>query len=239
MCRTVMSPLPPKKMSSLFFIHLLTSVHLLTVSVTVAGVGVHTDQGTAGVGLITCRNCQGWESWGGEQIIKVTDLTETTPLLRSTTHTATCDGVENFFGKGGIYGVSVACDSHSSSHAEVISGSLTKVQAEQRGDFRRRNPGKDLTFDNMLTSCEDHKDFSHNFPTASRRASESCYDQQYFRIITCVTAGCWQVRIMDSFVLQRICSKSGNRRKTDWRWMSSTAGLTGNWETLFCCQSNS
>lgn len=55
---------PPqkKKISSLLFIHLLTSIHLLTVPVTVAGVGVHTDQGTAGVGLITRRNCQGWES---------------------------------------------------------------------------------------------------------------------------------------------------------------------------------
>lgn len=29
----------------------------------------------------------------------------------------------------------MACDSHSSSHAEVISGSLTKVQAEQRSDL--------------------------------------------------------------------------------------------------------
>lgn len=44
----------------LFFCpHLLTSVHLLTVPVTVARVGVHTDQRTTRVGLVTRGNCQG------------------------------------------------------------------------------------------------------------------------------------------------------------------------------------
>lgn len=38
------------------------------------------------------------------------------------THTATCDGVEDFFGKGGIY--RVAMTGHASPHTEVISRAL-------------------------------------------------------------------------------------------------------------------
>lgn len=41
------------------------------------------------------------------------------------THTATCDGVEDFFGKGGIYRVAMTGDrGHTSPHTEVISRAL-------------------------------------------------------------------------------------------------------------------
>lgn len=40
-------------------------------------------------------------------------------------HTATCDGVEDFFGKGGIYRVDMTGDrGHASPHTKVISRSL-------------------------------------------------------------------------------------------------------------------
>ena len=46
-------------------------------------------------------------------------------------HAATCDGVEDFFGKGGVHGVAMASNrNHPSSqpptHTEVISGSLVE-----------------------------------------------------------------------------------------------------------------
>lgn len=49
------------------------------------------------------------------------------------THTATCDGVENLFGKGGIYWVAVTGDrGHSPPHTEVISGALN-YQGQHNG----------------------------------------------------------------------------------------------------------
>lgn len=51
--------------------HLLTSVHFLTVPVAVARVGVHADQRTPRVGLVTRGNCQGGEGWlggGGDSV---------------------------------------------------------------------------------------------------------------------------------------------------------------------------
>lgn len=60
------------------FSHLLTSVHLLTVPVTVARVGVHADQRTTRVGLVTRRNSQRWEGWweggGGVSVFTQTHL---------------------------------------------------------------------------------------------------------------------------------------------------------------------
>lgn len=56
----------PKGVVLFSFSHLLTSVHLLTVLVTVAGVGVHTDQRTPWVSLVTRGNSQGWENWWNE-----------------------------------------------------------------------------------------------------------------------------------------------------------------------------
>lgn len=47
--------------------HLLASIHLFAVPVAVTRIRVHADQGAAGVGLVSRRNCQGGEScrWGG------------------------------------------------------------------------------------------------------------------------------------------------------------------------------
>lgn len=49
------------------------------------------------------------------------------------THAATCDGVENLFGKGGIYWVAMTGDrGHSPPHTEVISGALN-YQGQHNG----------------------------------------------------------------------------------------------------------
>ncbi len=125
--------------------HLLTSVHLLTVPVTVAGVGVHADQRTPRVGLVTRGNCQGWEGWwrgeGCRHQCPHSHIFIQTPEIsrctRHASHAATCDGVEYFFGKGGIYRVAMASNrnhrsGYSHSYTEVISRALVGVQKGER-----------------------------------------------------------------------------------------------------------
>lgn len=122
--------------------HLLTTVHLLTVPVTVARVWVHTDQGTPRVGMVTSGNSQGWEGWcsgcRGGGVFRVSVRAWFTPSYtnsrnRHTSLTATCDGVEYFFGKGGIHRVAMTSNrnhpsSHTPSYAEVISRALVGAQ---------------------------------------------------------------------------------------------------------------
>lgn len=62
---------------------------------------------------------------------------DTRQLHTRTPHTATCDGVEYFFAKGGIHGVAMAgnrnhASSHSYSYTEVISRALIGVQTVER-----------------------------------------------------------------------------------------------------------
>lgn len=131
--------------SSTFFFsqisYLLTPIHLLTVPVTVARVGVHADKRTSRVCLVTRGNCQGWKGWcrgvgGGGGYQQRFYSTETPRIDMCMWHSATCDRVEHFFGKGGVHGVSMASNSPSPTHADVISRALW---GEEWGRHRKGN----------------------------------------------------------------------------------------------------
>lgn len=80
-----------------------------------------------GRGCKLCRQRGGWGCQTSTLLITHFEREWQTASQTSENTSATCDGVEHFFRKGRIDGVSVASDRrHSSTHAEVISGALVK-----------------------------------------------------------------------------------------------------------------